>query len=349
MKRLDLFLLAALVLSWIAQAFWVPPAAFLPGERKGSSWQAQEKRTREEIRRTMTADRRGLGVKLRQDRSLWWRFQIGFLLMGFVAFGILVQWGRLLLRRFRGSPPDQPPGRPPPPEWGPRQIFRFVLIILLLIQCSVLMQAVLFRLFHPAWLDRRTAALADTLLVDLLAAAGVSGFFLKRRRLQGRTFDAGKLFPAIRLAFRKYLFSVPLLALLLFAVAGVLNLLRMEPPPQPIFTLYLSEERTRVVQLLLLLAVVAGPIAEEMFFRGFLYSWLRARVGVARGLFLSAFLFALLHMDPVAFVPILGLGLLFGWVYEETGSLAAPIAIHIFHNAGMLYIASLIKALVSLT
>ena len=349
MKRLDLFLLTVLVLAWIAQAFWVPPTASVLGGRKGSSWQAQEKQAREEIRRTMTADRQMLEIKLRQNRPLWWRFQIGFLLMVSVAFGVLVQWGRLLLRRFQGSPPDQPSGSPPPPEWGPRQIFRFVLSILLLIQCSVLIQAVLFRLFHPAWLDRRSAALAETLLVDTLAAVGVGWFFLKRRRLQGRTFDAGKVFPAIRLAFRKYLFSVPLFALLLFAVAVVLNLLRIEPPLQPIFTLYLSEERTRVVRLLLLLAVVAGPIAEEMFFRGFLYSWLRARVGVARGLFLSAFLFALLHMDAAAFVPILGLGLLFGWVYEETGSLVAPVAIHIFHNAGMLYIASLIKALVNLT
>ncbi len=40
-------------------------------------------------------------------------------------------------------------------------------------------------------------------------------------------------------------------------------------------------------------------------------------------------------------------GLLFGWVYERTGSLAAPIAIHIFHNGGMLFVASVVKSLVA--
>ena len=100
---------------------------------------------------------------------------------------------------------------------------------------------------------------------------------------------------------------------------------------------------------LLLLAVVAGPIAEELFFRGLLYGCLRVRLGVWRGLWSTAFLFAFLHTDPVAFLPILGLGLLFGWVYEKTGSLAASMAVHIFHNAGMLTVASLVKAIASLT
>lgn len=304
---------------------------------------------RQEVRRAMETDRKAVEMKIRQNRLLWWRFQFGFLLMVFVGLGVLVQWGRLLLRRIQGTPPEPAPGSPPPPAWGPRQIVRLVLGVLLVIQCSTLLQAVLFHLFHPAWLDRRVAALAGTLLVDGLAAAGAGWFFLRRGRRLGGTFDAGKIPGGVRFAFEAYFFSLPLLALLLFIVAWVLNLLRIEPAPQPIFTLYLSEGRTRVVRLLLLLAVVAGPIAEEMFFRGLLYGWLRVRVGVMRGLFLSALLFALLHMDAVAFFPILGLGLLFGWVYEQTGSLAAPVAIHIFHNAGMLYLASLIKALASLT
>ena len=147
--------------------------------------------------------------------------------------------------------------------------------------------------------------------------------------------------------FRAYVMAIPFFILLLMAISWVLSSFRIQAPPQPIFTLYLSEQRTAVVRVLLLLAVVTGPVAEELFFRGFLYGWLRQRLGVARGLLLSAFLFAILHMDPVAFLPILGLGLLFGWVYERTGSLAAPIAVHVFHNGGMLFIASVIKGLIA--
>ena len=350
MKKLDLFLLAALALVWAAQAVWVPkpvqPSA--AGGRQNFSWRQQEKQTQEQIRRTMQMDRQVLDGKIRQNPLLWWRFQIGFLLMSVVALGILFQWGSVVLRQFTGTPPEPPPGSPPPPAWSGRQIFRLVLAILLLIQCSALIRMFLFYRFRPAGLDRRVESLAETLAVDLLAAAAAGWLFWKRSRRQGRSFDPGKVFPAVRFAFRSYLFSLPLLALLLFAVAWALNLFGIQPPPQPIFTLYLSEERTRVVQFLLLLAVMAGPIAEEMFFRGILYGWLRKRIGVTQGLFLSALLFALLHMDAVAFLPILGLGLLFGWVYERTGSLAAPISIHIFHNAGMLYIASVVKAMASL-
>jgi len=116
-----------------------------------------------------------------------------------------------------------------------------------------------------------------------------------------------------------------------------------DPAPQAIFTIYLSEERTSVLTWMLLLVAAVGPIAEEVFFRGVFYRWIRTRLGVSKGLLLSALFFALLHNDVVAFFPILGLGILFGWVYEKTGSLAAPMAVHVFHNTGMLFIASLVK------
>ncbi|MDO8730656.1 MAG: type II CAAX endopeptidase family protein [Candidatus Omnitrophota bacterium] len=338
MKRSEILLLTAIALAWGAQAVWVH-APSIP-ETRASSWKEQEKKTRSEIRRTMETDRSKLEAKLRANPSLWWRFQglmFGLVLMG---VGVLIQWGRLLFR----AAPEPPLGSPAPATWGFRQIFRLVLGILLVIQCSILFQIILFRLVHPPWLDRRVGALIDTLLVDAVAAAG-AGWLLFRGRI-GR-WDPSKIPAAVGAALRSYLFAVPLLVGVLLAVAAVLNLLKIEPPPQPIFTMYLSEERTSVVRVLLLLAVVAGPIAEEIFFRGLLYGWLRQRIGIRNGLVISALFFALLHMDAVAFFPILGLGLLFGWVYERTGSLAAPMAIHIFHNGGMLFVASVVKSLVT--
>lgn len=343
LTRLEWFLIAAIALAWVAQRAWTPPPSAQGLSRTSSSWQEQEKKTRGEIHRTMESDRAALEHKLRGNPALWRRFQwVIFGVMG-VVLGSLYQWGRLLLRRLSGAPPEPPLGSPAPATWGFRQIFRLVLGIFLVIQCSILFQTVLFRLFHPAWLDRRVGALADTLLVDLVAAAA-AGWLLFRGR---GAWDPARISRSVGQAFRFYLLAAPLLVGVLMAVAAVLNLLKIEPAPQPIFTMYLSEERTAVVRILLLLAVVAGPAAEEIFFRGLLYGWLRQRVGVRNGLMLSAFFFALLHMDAVAFLPILGLGLLFGWVYERTGSLAAPVAIHIFHNGGMLLVASVIKALVT--
>ncbi len=328
LTRLEVLLLAAIALSWIAQGVLLPKPAPAPAGT--------------EIRRTMETQRPALEKRLREDPSLRRRFQLGLLGLMFLVLGSLLEWGRLFLRWISGSAPEPPLGSPAPPAWGFRGIFRILLGIVLLIQCSVLFQFFIFRLFHPAWLDRRVAALADTLWVDLAVMFAAARLL---SRGPGSVWNRERISGSLGTAFRAYLFSAPLLILLLLAVTMVLKLFRVEPPPQAIFTLYLSEERIAVVRVLLLLAVAAGPVAEELFFRGLLYGWLRSRVGIARGIWISALLFAALHMDPVAFLPILGLGLLFGWVYERTGSLAAPIAIHVFHNGIMLYMASLIKAL----
>ncbi|MDG2335495.1 MAG: CPBP family intramembrane metalloprotease [Myxococcota bacterium] len=79
----------------------------------------------------------------------------------------------------------------------------------------------------------------------------------------------------------------------------------------------------------LLLALASG-LAEEMFFRGAL----QPRVG----LWLASFLFACVHFVPRR--PLLpwtlfaaGAGLVFGWLFEWTGNLIAPITAHVVVNA----------------
>jgi membrane protease YdiL (CAAX protease family) len=86
---------------------------------------------------------------------------------------------------------------------------------------------------------------------------------------------------------------------------------------------------------LAVLAVVVGwigPVAEEIFFRGFAYRIFRERFGVRAGVLLSAALFALIHLNPVALVPIFVMGIMLAWLYERTGSLAAPVGMHVANN-----------------
>jgi uncharacterized protein len=82
----------------------------------------------------------------------------------------------------------------------------------------------------------------------------------------------------------------------------------------------------------LLATAVIAPIGEEFLFRGVLQSVLTARLGAWVGVIGSAFLFALIHADLVLFVPIFLMGLLFAWIYRMTGSLWAPIWLHILNN-----------------
>ncbi len=83
-----------------------------------------------------------------------------------------------------------------------------------------------------------------------------------------------------------------------------------------------------------LLAVVVAPVAEETFFRGFLFSGIGNRYGYGWGAVFSALIFSLAHiLQPGAFLPIFLLGLLLAWLYMKTGSIWACIFTHFAYNS----------------
>ena len=71
-----------------------------------------------------------------------------------------------------------------------------------------------------------------------------------------------------------------------------------------------------------------GPVAEELFFRGILYGFLR-RWGVIVALVFSTLIFVLCHPihQVIPVTRLLG-GILFAVAYEFSGSLIVPITIH---------------------
>lgn len=77
-----------------------------------------------------------------------------------------------------------------------------------------------------------------------------------------------------------------------------------------------------------LMVAVAAPIGEELFFRGFVFNLLRHRLGLAPAVWLSAGLFALLHVSVKNFLPILIIGALLAWLYARTGSLWSCVVMH---------------------
>lgn len=78
---------------------------------------------------------------------------------------------------------------------------------------------------------------------------------------------------------------------------------------------------------------VLAPIAEELFFRGFVFrSYLQTRGPlVAYGA--SSLLFASLHLNLPALLPIMALGLLFAWAYQRTGSIVPSMVAHALNNS----------------
>ena len=80
-------------------------------------------------------------------------------------------------------------------------------------------------------------------------------------------------------------------------------------------------------------AAIFAPFAEEIFFRGFLYGGLRARIGSLGAMVISTVFFTALHFSLDAFIPILVLGFCLAWLYERTGSLYPGILLHASNNA----------------
>lgn len=82
-----------------------------------------------------------------------------------------------------------------------------------------------------------------------------------------------------------------------------------------------------------LFAMVVAPVAEEIFFRGFMLPGISKRFGKGWGIVVSAFIFSLAHLQPGALVPIFLLGLLLAWLYIKTKSIWPCIFAHFTYNS----------------
>ena len=84
----------------------------------------------------------------------------------------------------------------------------------------------------------------------------------------------------------------------------------------------------------LLVAAVIPGIGEELFFRGVLQPFLAGdKKRNHTAVWLTAFIFAALHMQFFSFFPRLFLGVFLGYLYVYTKRLWVPILVHIFNNA----------------
>jgi hypothetical protein len=81
-----------------------------------------------------------------------------------------------------------------------------------------------------------------------------------------------------------------------------------------------------------LVAAALAPVCEEITFRGYLQTTLALRRRPAAAIAAAAFLFALLHLDPVRFPVLFLLGAAFGWVTWRAGSVWPAVAAHAANN-----------------
>ncbi|WP_153730773.1 CPBP family intramembrane glutamic endopeptidase [Sporosarcina obsidiansis] len=86
-------------------------------------------------------------------------------------------------------------------------------------------------------------------------------------------------------------------------------------------------------------ACIISPVYEEIFYRGFLYRWLRSHYGFGIGMVGSSLIFMLVHIPNFNVLPATFIsGLLFSWTYEKTGSVIPGMIIHGTFNAIALFL-----------
>ncbi len=112
-------------------------------------------------------------------------------------------------------------------------------------------------------------------------------------------------------------------------IVSGLGIESLEPSPVPERLLGEGIVRTLTVGIL----VVVGPIAEEVFFRGFLLPAFVQGIGMLPGLIVASAIFAVAHGDLAVLLPTFASGAILSWLYLRTRSLWPGFLAHAGQNS----------------
>ena len=218
--------------------------------------------------------------------------------------------------------------------WGIPDLIRVSIIILFLSYAIGLADGFIVKYFNIK-LNLDLRMMINTLFIDIAAAWIIFYFVIVKYRkdLSSLGLKLSNFLSNVLTGITAYMLIIPLLLVVLILSVWFLNLIGYTPPPQPIFEIFMKEERSKVLLFLTIFVSIFGPVIEELFFRGFMYSAVRKRIGVTASAFLTGAVFSLLHTNVAGFLPIMTLGILLAYLYETTDSLVASMTVHILHNS----------------
>lgn len=153
----------------------------------------------------------------------------------------------------------------------------------------------------------------------------------------GSNLDAGQALLLTPRPGRRPLALAPLIGAAGFAVGGALmGLLSLVLPEHwlELFDLSRLFQRPPLERAALsAVAATLAPFCEEVAFRGWMLTALRTRHRPGTAIAGCALFFAIMHLDPVRFTVLVGLGLLYGWLAWRAGSIWPAVVAHAVNNA----------------
>ncbi len=220
------------------------------------------------------------------------------------------------------------------------QTWRFIDVIVILLgigiifACSFIIIRWISNLANPNFAvvsEPTTAQSLGLAIIEAIALlAGV--YFFGLRRLHYRWKDIG--FNKIG---RKWLVATISISIVVIPLSGLITILVVLalglPLENPQLEFLIPEDFSWISGIgLFIFGGIVVPIAEEVFFRGVLYKWLRERWGIFIGVSVSSIIFGLVHIDIAIAATAFVLGIVLALIYEYSNSLWTAILIHIINN-----------------
>lgn len=138
--------------------------------------------------------------------------------------------------------------------------------------------------------------------------------------------------------FVTFLIALPVVSAVNLLSLAFLEFCGMPTQEQELLRLFERTDSPALLTLLVVLATIVAPIAEEVLFRGTIFRYLRTRWPHWLALLVPGLVFAALHvnwrtLDGLAsFLPLITLAIILALAFERTGRICTAIVAHAFFN-----------------
>lgn len=168
------------------------------------------------------------------------------------------------------------------------------------------------------------------LVLNLLLQIGTTLLVLKYIGTEYLNFSLNK--KDFNLLFKTYTMIVPLTLMALLLNSLLLEKLGIKSYPGPAVELLFILDNKLSLAILTIQIILIGPLAEELFFRGFIYRLVREKYSFLVSAALSSLFFSAIHNTLAHILPIFIISLGLCYVYEKTKKILPCIILHALHN-----------------
>lgn len=234
--------------------------------------------------------------------------------------------------------------RPPARFWGPWATLGLGIAVIVV---SVIVQAIITIVFvivelapisredldifdYPALLERIDMGLLISLSIIISAVVCLCLIYLFIRARRGAPF--GEYIGLRRISVKAVIVALAVIVGFIILSALINYALDITAETDVMTEAYMTSVWPA---LFWIAAVVFAPVFEEVFFRGFLFEGFRnSRMGVIGAILLTSFFWSVSHLQYNLFqiAAIFVLGILLGIARYRTGTIWAPLIMHVFNN-----------------